>query len=620
MKKALRIGYNRYYNDEVFAQHIEFIKKNIDVIDEITMFAEFSHYGYWPLDYSKNHAQLMKKRIEEYRNAGVKRVGINLLCTIGHIEEAWDIFERADFQYMVNENGVESRSCLCMSGDDFLEYTKKRYAIYADIGADFIWIDDDLRIGNHGVAQTGCYCDRCISFFNEKTGSSYDRDGLVNAINKDESVKKAWDNFGNAKIIRLCEVIKDAIKNTNPSTGIGLMTCEAMAKKEFTDAIGATLARPGGGAYTDAAPNEYFLKSCIIATQTENYPDHIDDIQYEYEAFNYQKLDRSVHLSELETSLMLMSGCNGVLYNNFLFDDRQDMCDMLRGSQKKWSELVRLNSGCKNAGVYCSNSIVAFHLNEIGIPTTPTIKNAAAGIVLGDDLTKLSDEEIARLLRLNILTDGKGVEILHTRGFGDACGAKVKKSYTNGMAQRFTEHKLNGEFKNYYRDTYMNFYYEGDAYEFELSDNAETMALLETIAHSPVGISTYIHENGDAKFAADGYLMLGQQKSPAKKKQLTNLFDYLSGGKLPIKIDAEIKVIPKVTTDKNGNMNIMLSNASFDKTGSFKCEIRSEKAFYVLGDDGKYTLAKQTCSDGVTRVLIDNLDAWDYILLTTNNL
>lgn len=620
MKKALRIGYNRYYSDEVFAEHIKFIKKNIDVIDEITMFVEFSHYGYWPLDYSKKHAQLMKKRIEEYRNAGVKKVGINLLCTLGHLEEAWDIFERADLQYMVNENGVESKACLCMLGDDFLEYIKNRYAIYSDIGADFIWIDDDLRIGNHGVAQTGCYCDKCISSFNEKNGTSYDRDGLVNAINNDKSVKKAWDEFGNAKSIRLCEVIKDAIISTNPSTGIGLMTCEAMAKKEFTDAIGATMCRPGGGAYTDTAPTEYFLKSCSIALQSENYPDHIDDIQYEYEAFNYQKLERSVHMSELETSLMLMSGCNGVLYNNFFFDDRQDMCDMLKDSQKKWSELVRINKGCKNAGVYYTNSVVAFYLNEVGIPTTPTIENASSAIVLGDDLSSLSDEEIAKILKLNILTDGKGVEILTRRGFGDVCGAKIKKSYTNGMAQRFTEHSINGEFKNYYRDTFMNFYYEGDAYEFELSESAETIALLEKTTHSPVGISTYIYENDGAKFAADGFLMLGQHKSPAKKMQLTNIFEWLSDNKLPIKIDAELKIIPKVTTDKNGNMNIMLSNASFDKTGAFECEIRGEGPFSILGDDGKYASAKQTSSGGVTRVLIDNLDAWDYILLTNNNL
>ena len=35
MKKALRIGYNRYYCDENFKEHLEFVKKNLANIDEI---------------------------------------------------------------------------------------------------------------------------------------------------------------------------------------------------------------------------------------------------------------------------------------------------------------------------------------------------------------------------------------------------------------------------------------------------------------------------------------------------------------------------------------------------------------------------------------------------------
>ena len=43
MKKDLRIGFNRNNDDDIFALHLEYIRRNIDVIDELTLFAEFCH-------------------------------------------------------------------------------------------------------------------------------------------------------------------------------------------------------------------------------------------------------------------------------------------------------------------------------------------------------------------------------------------------------------------------------------------------------------------------------------------------------------------------------------------------------------------------------------------------
>ena len=69
------------------------------------MFVEFSHYGYWPIEYTLEHAKIISDRVKRYKEAGVKSVGINILCTVGHLEEGWDVFPHADLQYMENENG-----------------------------------------------------------------------------------------------------------------------------------------------------------------------------------------------------------------------------------------------------------------------------------------------------------------------------------------------------------------------------------------------------------------------------------------------------------------------------------------------------------------------------------
>jgi hypothetical protein len=481
VKKALRIGYNRYYDDDIFVEHLDFIKNGIDVIDEIALFAEFSHYGYWDLETSYNNAMLIKKRIEQYRKAGIKRVGINILCTIGHIEEGWGVFPVAPLQYQVNDTGEQSKACLCPSNDEFLEYTKERYSFYANTGADFIWLDDDLRISNHGIARDFCYCPKCIKRFNDEFGTDFTRDDLVKKLEVDRDVKLKWDTFKNSVMLRLVRTIRKAVKDTNPSVDIGYMSYCDNAITDWILESGAVMGRPGGGYYDDERPIALFEKSFTVQQQIMNYPEHISDMQYEYEACNFQTLEKSNHISELETTLALMSGCNGVLYDNDVFNDRQGTIDMLRASKDKWHVLTNLNCGCKNSGVYCNDIQVARLLNEIGIPVTSNLKNACAVVVLGDSWNTLCDSEIEALMSKNVLTDGRGLAALHLRGFGNRCGGCVKQKYVSGMAERFSDHSLNGAYKKYYRDVYMNYHYESDAYELEPSDDAECISYLETI-------------------------------------------------------------------------------------------------------------------------------------------
>lgn len=105
MKKAYRFGYNLYFTDKAFAENLEFVKKNVGIIDEITLFAEYSHHGYWPLEWQKESAKVLKERMEKYRAAGVKSVGVNVLSTIGHLDESIDVLAKPPMQTMVGDDG-----------------------------------------------------------------------------------------------------------------------------------------------------------------------------------------------------------------------------------------------------------------------------------------------------------------------------------------------------------------------------------------------------------------------------------------------------------------------------------------------------------------------------------
>ena len=132
MKKALRISHNSWFSDENFERNIKLVRENVDAIDEITLFTNPTHQGYWTLEREKATAELLKKRIKSYRDAGIKRVGLNILSTLGHNEDGTTIAPKADLQYIMNIDGATSGACLCPSDDRFAPYVYEKYSYYSD--------------------------------------------------------------------------------------------------------------------------------------------------------------------------------------------------------------------------------------------------------------------------------------------------------------------------------------------------------------------------------------------------------------------------------------------------------------------------------------------------------
>jgi hypothetical protein len=83
-------------------------------------------------------------------------------------------------------------------------------------------------------------------------------------------------------------------------------------------------------------------------------------------------------------------------------------------------------------------------------------------------------------------------------------------------------------------------------------------------------------------------------------------------------IEKSIKVVP-YAKGKNGEVQtVMLCNAHFDPTEEFEVEIISDKDFYIIKKDGSLTLAPQRHENGRTFVTIENIERWDYVLITSN--
>jgi len=176
-----RIGLPQWENEEAFGGLLELWHAHRSVVDDVAMFETITHHLYIPLDEYTRRMDIAARRLDAFRQAGIPSAGINVLCTIGHVNEAWSYMPPLPFQPMVGYDGSVSISCACPDTPAMRSYVRARYELVARSRPDFIWVDDDIRMQHHGVAW-GCFCPTCIDLFAQRAGRPYTRKELVQAF------------------------------------------------------------------------------------------------------------------------------------------------------------------------------------------------------------------------------------------------------------------------------------------------------------------------------------------------------------------------------------------------------------------------------------------------------
>jgi hypothetical protein len=146
---SLRLHPNMISSQERFDATATFINQYTTIINELAIFDEtFPSSPSAPLEYVETMASILKQRIKDFKNIGIPRVGIDILNTVGHGDKMgnWPM----PFQPMIGHDGRESSSP-CYNDKEFLGYITKKVEILAKSNPDFIWIDDDFRVGLHGA-------------------------------------------------------------------------------------------------------------------------------------------------------------------------------------------------------------------------------------------------------------------------------------------------------------------------------------------------------------------------------------------------------------------------------------------------------------------------------------
>ena len=137
--------------------------------------------------------------------------------------------EHQNFVTQVDFNGVESELVVCPMDRNWQEYYLDFYEyLIREIEPEVIWVEDDFRLHNHEPLEFGgCYCEHHMKAYNQKLGSNYTREELLDRFFRkepDEAVKKAILEVNRKCMVDLAEKIGQKVKALGLGTKIGLMS------------------------------------------------------------------------------------------------------------------------------------------------------------------------------------------------------------------------------------------------------------------------------------------------------------------------------------------------------------------------------------------------------------
>ncbi len=646
-----RIGLPQWETDDAFDKLLALLEEHRSVVDEVCLFDTITHHLYIPLDDYARRMDLAAKRLKAFRQAGISSVGINVLCTIGHLNEAWSYMPPLPFQPIVGHDGSVSTGCACPNTPEMREYVRAKYELVAQAGPDFIWVDDDIRMHHHGVAW-GCFCPMCLTRFAKRAGETFTREALVKSFDDPATARtrELWVEQNIASIESLLADIREAVHRVDPRIELGLMTAGAewstysgQAFDRWFTALGATKARPGGGFYEDATPVAMVGKALSCGRQRAILPNGVADVQYELENFPYQRLKKSATAVVDECSLALAYGMNGIAFNMLGmtpgFEDSLPWVTTLPAVRSLWEAWVAHTADLPTAGLWSAwsprlmarrtlqsgenwlgwaprhNVSLPNVLAEIGLPLAADAPGCGT-VLCGRVADAFSNEELRSMLSRGVLMDSLTLDALTERGLGHLTGVRLAQRLDNGLRERFTDDPLNGPAAGQLRDARIEFWGDargmGDVLE-PLAAGVGVLTTIEDYFGRPRGPGMTAFENElGGRVVVMGYAPWIFLHSVGKRLQLQNVADWVGRDTLPVRIEEPVRLVPVARfSDDRRRGAVMLLNAGMDPIPEVSLHLRMQAErvrCFAPGQSGN-NLPMAPVAGG-NRVTLRNIEPW----------
>ncbi len=654
---SFRIGVPLWHSETRFNELMGLFENNKGVTDEITFFTSGTHAPI-PLDEFEARAKILKDRVEKARGLGYK-AGINILTSIGHHEEDLGNSLKGSYAPMTNIDGETCCGSFCPNDENVKKYVEKIYQLTVGANPDYIWIDDDVRLGHMPIGY-GCFCDHCLEIFEKETGKKYTRETLKKAFDEGDTIeklaiRKAWLQHNRNTFARLFELIEKTVHAASPKMPLGFMTGDRFIEGYDFDNWAKILAgpdntpvmwRPGGGYYNDENNTGLAGKSHDIGRQVSVLPTEVLSIESEIENFPYQRLKKAENIVVLEACSHIAAGCTGAAFNVLsMYDepldeygplverlkDSRPFFDLLAstlgrspitGIQSFWNK-DSYATGNLDKGNWTSsgNPVVKHEFSDIGLPICYSNNGAVVTILGKDNIYATSEEKIKELLAGAVYIDAETLKELNQMGFGGLTGFKVVGSSKIDRIEKFTGNPLNGEFAGRERDNRQSFW-KCTAYELEkTNDKAQVLSGLIDYTGEQVAPATMgIFENKlGGRICVAGYYPWTFMENLSKSSQAKAVFRWLSKDKLPAYVGSFHKINLWAREPSNGKIALAFTNCSFDPAKNLVLKLKTgNKTIKVYDMDCNETVINSSGPDGPYQTfVIPHVDPWQMRLVVS---
>ena len=574
-------------------------------------------------------AQRLAKAADDLRKIGILP-SLQIQATIGH----GDAFLRyADnsgmtWQGFTSANGAVAKGCNCFRAPGFLAYMKEMSTLYAAAMRPYsAWIDDDIRIVNHGGPGWGCHCEYCLGKFAEKEGKKRTRKQLVAEMKTDAALAARWRAFafeGEAELVR---VIAEAVHAASPETRM----CQQQPGRCFPEhrllyeahhaATGLPVGmRPGAGAYFDNDARTQIEKAYTLALQIDTIGPlpFIDRICPEIESCPRSFACRTGQGVLLEALESLAQGMNSIsaLVMDAGFETPEwygdEILAPLARNAAMMKRYVALNEGAVRCG-YGFTRDPPVQLLTGSLPLKPLIPGARSDLArivtttAAKDAVEAGKDAVAQLLAEDVLIDGAAAETLFKAGYGAEIGLAGFASAKGNLRERFLSVPVNKGFK---------------ARETPVS--GQTLFLKP--APGAVALSEYYSDANNAPLNLPGYAAVMFETKEGRRRvvfgthaftaglskasgdrvvQLHRLADWASHGKSPVLLGTPTRSFVQPRVRKDGSLaSVVFVNTSIGRTPSVRMRLRG-----VPADATKAVWSMLDAEDVVLDVTRDGADA-----------
>jgi len=450
-----------HHNDTVLrGDLLQAMRTYPNTFEEVWFCAEIQTLS---MDAHRKSAAAMAVASQQFRELGI--TPSLQAITLGHgdsFESGSEDLVPTEWSTITDANGIVTRACHCPRQPKYLAYLEEMYALYAEkCQPAIIWLDDDLRVTHHSPARQLCFCDTCISQFNEQYGGTWSRETLVEELETnsgEDGVRQQWIAFSQESLAGVARVISRSVHRVSPKTRMGLQHTNFhrellegrdwnlifKAMEEETGLVPAS--RPGNGFYSDHAPREMVMKGYDMARQIRRLDPDIKEIAAEIEGYRHYASGKSAHGLCVESLLYLSMGATQLSYAIVCSasEPMEWYADTYFKKLQEWrpflEEYARYNAGTEPGGLdpYISPQHVIrekqpgeppfgwittgandalLHLSYLGFPFCPDGNHASALVMDAEAISGLTPDEASRLFQQKgILINTQAWEIMQRRG------------------------------------------------------------------------------------------------------------------------------------------------------------------------------------------------------------